>query len=70
MDAFAVTQRDTRSNCNEDTEVVFVVRVRQPTASTPEVGIRGRVEHLQSQSSGYFKDCEALCEFMSEYMGV
>ena len=62
MNSLTVRQEDVRNNVNEESEVVFVIRVRQPTAAETEV--HGRAEHLQSRRSCYFKDCAALCEFM------
>ena len=69
MNPLTVRQEEARKNASEDNEVVFIVRVRRPVAATA-VEIRGRVEHLQSRSSGYFKDWEALCNFMIENMHV
>lgn len=69
MNPLTVRQKEARKSASEDSEVVFIVRVRRPVAATA-VEIRGRVEHLQSRTSGYFKDWEALCNFMIENMHV
>jgi hypothetical protein len=63
MNPLTVTKEDARSDGSEESEVVFVVRVRQPTAVAAKE-VYGRAEHLPSRKSCYFKDCAALCEFM------
>ena len=63
MIPLTVKQEDSQHNRSEENEVVFVVRVRQPTAAAA-TELHGRAEHLQSRRSCYFKDCAALCEFM------
>ena len=56
-------QEYARNHGSEESEMVFVVRVRQPTAASA-TEVHGRAEHLQSRRSCYFKNCTALCEFM------
>jgi hypothetical protein len=52
-----------RPQCN-DGDVVFVVRVRRPTSAVARQEIHGRAEHIKSQTTCYFKNCAALCDFM------
>ena len=59
-------ERRTTGAEEEDEEDVFIVRVRMETveSSHDPKAMRGRVEHLPSHHSRYFRDFEMLFDFI------
>ena len=60
-----VTAQDVSDFDRDVDDAVFIVRVRR-SESPSATSVHGRVEHLPSRTTCYFKNCDSLCQFLME----